>query len=373
MITTLFVTRGSGSAWQAEFLEFSFRKAEQSGRLVNLRALNGEGVGRLGRTAGAFATTSWAVHPFLRDEYPAYDVPAALLEWSLSEPEPTTLLVLPANAVFTTAVEVSVEPGNALGQAWEDLALDPEQPFGLGLEFAPLQAYSVQPANVQKGVRGPYVLHSSDLGSVAARWLEWTGLLRHSLAQASQIRQDSIAYGYLMAAAERGIGHEVHVLAADVGGTEDGSGNGERALLLYGAPVLDTNGNELWDPMSEDPLSFDGDPADASTADGRALLGLLAEFIAERQAPSQGPVPRRRENVIEGKVAGRLLVFAPGKTEGVSLDASDRMVWDLCDGVRSFSEILSLLQERRPWEGELEPQLRSRLESFETAGILHLT
>ena len=57
------------------------------------------------------------------------------------------------------------------------------------------------------------------------------------------------------------------------------------------------------------------------------------------EPPSGHMVPRRMDGILECELSGELLLHVPGGSAAVTLNASARAVWELCDGHRSLEII----------------------------------
>jgi hypothetical protein len=64
------------------------------------------------------------------------------------------------------------------------------------------------------------------------------------------------------------------------------------------------------------------------------------------EPPSSQIVPRRAAGVLECQLSEELLLYLPGGSAAVALNASARAVWELCDGRRSLGAIAADLAQR---------------------------
>jgi hypothetical protein len=64
------------------------------------------------------------------------------------------------------------------------------------------------------------------------------------------------------------------------------------------------------------------------------------------EGDSEHAVPRRAAGVIECALPDELLLHLPGSAVAITLNASARAVWELCDGRRSLAAIAGALAER---------------------------
>ena len=55
--------------------------------------------------------------------------------------------------------------------------------------------------------------------------------------------------------------------------------------------------------------------------------------------------PRRAVDVVTSEVLDELVAYAPASSQAVSLNASARAIWELCDGTRTLDQICAELSE----------------------------
>jgi hypothetical protein len=61
--------------------------------------------------------------------------------------------------------------------------------------------------------------------------------------------------------------------------------------------------------------------------------------------PSSSPKPRHVDGVVASEVLDELVAYSPASSQAVSLNASARAIWELCDGSRTVDDICDELSE----------------------------
>ena len=178
MIFTVFVAgNGPANEWRAQLLEYSWRRLRQPGELVRLTpARSGETL-PTHLTARVVRALPWNPHPYTGDPYPGYETPAALMEWLFREKIDGTVVLLGSQNVFQHPIRQEASRRKVRAMSWPDLPRG-EGPFGLSEEFRFLECYCVNRELALPPVRPPFIVHSSDLRRIAARWLELTAIIR---------------------------------------------------------------------------------------------------------------------------------------------------------------------------------------------------
>ncbi|MCK5717795.1 MAG: PqqD family protein [Thiomargarita sp.] len=74
------------------------------------------------------------------------------------------------------------------------------------------------------------------------------------------------------------------------------------------------------------------------------------------------------------KFDNELLLYHPAKTQAVYLNETAALIWNLCDGQRTFLDIQILLQEAYPEMSHQIPQdLNTTLEQLVQQGVIELS
>jgi len=242
---------------------------------------------------------SWTHHPYLDDTHPAYNVPAALLEWLLREPVEASILLLDSGSVLRQAVSGEAVEGAPLAQSWDAFPTG-DGPFDLPQDYRALQAYCVKRDLRLPKVRLPMLIHSRDLLKICPRWLELIGILRSTRAGDAGSDAHVLYLALAVAAAEYELEVAPRDMAREIMPADSGS--------AYAAYV---------------------NAFDAACATG-SQLGALR--------------PRRRPGVRQACVLDRYYLELGSSARLMSLNVSASAIWKLCDGQRSLEEIIGALQ-----------------------------
>jgi len=369
MIITVFVTTHSArDQWRAELLEQSWIQCGQEGELVRLVACPANASLPLHSVARLVRTRPYSPHPYLPDTFPGYNLPAALFEWLVTEEVDATLLLLELESVLVQPINEEVVAGGARGNRWPVWPAG-QGPFGLAEPYRKLGDYGVNRELKPAKVQFPVLIHSAELRKMAARWLEWTGLIRSTIHLPQGSVLDAHKLAYALAAAEYRIPHKVEKLA-----TVSSDRKADKAVMDYSLPVESPAGKIIWDPETYQPWSRP-QVAQARAGAGRQFLSYLDDCISQRE--SGGLLaklrPRRRYGVREGRMPDRMMLEIPGVSEPLQLNASASAIWQLCDGQSSLAEIVALLRKQfeAPIEVLCEDVERTAIE-FRSRGAVQL-
>jgi hypothetical protein len=353
--------------WQAELLEYSWRRTRQTGELVRLVAVGaGEPLPRH-RHARVLGTLPWSPHPYTGDDFPAYNRAASVLEWLFRERIDGTVLLLDPDCILRAPVQMEMRPGQALATPWPELHLSDEEPFGLGPDFAFLHRFCVNRSLAIRPVTLPILIHSHDLRRIAVRWLELTGIIRCERQADLVANADLIAYA--IAAAEAEVAHEVGEL-----GMHALAGSNDAPIVSYRDAIRSGRGEIVWDKRTYAPWEKP-EPARARPGPGRELLLVLEEFAEQRESGSELRLlhPQRRKGVREARVLDRMLLEIPDRPGSLALNASAAAIWELCDDQRNLAEITGALEARfGASPGSLRRDVESAVDHLESVGALHL-
>jgi PqqD family protein of HPr-rel-A system len=81
--------------------------------------------------------------------------------------------------------------------------------------------------------------------------------------------------------------------------------------------------------------------------------------------------PRRAADVVTSEVLDELVAYAPASSQAVSLNASARAIWELCDGTRTLDEICSELAEEAGVAPEaLRGDVTGAIDRFRELGLV---
>jgi len=340
MIITVFVTTHSArDHWRAELLEQSWIQCGQAGELVRLVASPANATLPLHSVAHVARTLPYDPHPYLADQFPGYNLPAALFEWLITEAVDATLLLLDLDSVLVKPFAKEVGTGEALGNPWQRWPAG-EGPFGLAEPYRKLADYCVNPQLKPARVQFPVLIHSTDLRKMAARWLEWTGLIRSTIRLPQGSALDAHKLAYTLAAAEYHIPHKAQKLATVSSDRKVGT-----AVLDYSLPIETPAGKIVWDAETYQPWSRP-DMTQARAGAGREFLSYLDNYISQRESGVLLKMlrPRRCYGVREAHMPDRMMLEIPGAAEPLQLNASASAIWKLCDSQRSLADIVEQLQ-----------------------------
>jgi hypothetical protein len=81
--------------------------------------------------------------------------------------------------------------------------------------------------------------------------------------------------------------------------------------------------------------------------------------------------PRQAENIVTSEVFDELVAYAPSSSQAVSLNASARAIWELCDGSRTFDEICAELAEAAGVPADaLRTDVATAIDKFHELGLV---
>jgi hypothetical protein len=376
MIHTVFCTSSSDAVqWQAELLEFSWRRVRQPGELVRLVAADSGGLLPNHRLAHVVPTLRWSPHPYTGDRYAGYQQIASLLDWLLQEGVDGTVLLVEPHCVFRAPIEREVAPGHAVASAWSGLPRVDLTPFALGADYQFLERFCVNRSLVPPAVTLPLLIHSSDLRRIAPRWLELTGILREELRGKPIDASDADRIAYAVAAAEAEVEHEVQELVLESADRSTRhAAEGGAPILSYREPIESQDGRVLFDRRRY--LAWQTPEAlDAATPAARELLAMLADFAGRREQGGDLAVlrPVRRVGVREARVLDQMVLDVPSRADSLSLNPSASAIWQLCDGHRTLYDIACELEARFGVpSGGLHADVEATAEFLQKMGSLEL-
>jgi peptidyl serine alpha-galactosyltransferase len=246
---TVFSTDGSlYQRWQADLLAYSYRKVDQPGPLTRLYSAWNTPSTFDGQT---FQTEPYSPHPTTNDDYPPYNRIGALLSWlKLSSPPEETLLILDPDCIFITAFDEAVECGRPIAQ-WI-AHLDTSRPKNAEL----LKRHGFREESVQlMGI--PLLIHREDLRVVLPLWMEKTEEIRNDPISRELSGWVAEMWGYVFAAAQLGLRHELRFLAHK----NDEDESDKLPFIHYCHPSASARGQwqwhkwlyRAWDPVPEPP------------------------------------------------------------------------------------------------------------------------
>ncbi len=373
MIYTVFSTSLSPYMdWQSELLEYSWNRVGQPGELVRLVATDGSRRLPQHRHARSVATEPWQIHPVTGDDYAPYNKPASLLEWLRKEEPEGTVLLLDPDCVFRAPVRREVPEGKPVAQRWVGIShTEGEDGFGLGPRFGFLESHGVRARVPAQLGMIPKLIHTRDLGRIAARWLELTALVRQEVTDREGRRMwESDMYGYAIVAAEAGLVHELASLGICTNWPPDDAP--DAPIIHYCQAIQGQRGEFLWSKHRYRPWDRVPPPEQARLDYGRDLLALLSRHVNRRAGAELAEArPRQRRGVRELDDAGELALRVPGSNRELALNGAARRIWQLCDGVTTVAEMARALErDYASGDGELYEALTEALASLEETGVL---
>ncbi|MEL6817525.1 MAG: PqqD family protein [Pseudomonadota bacterium] len=365
--------------WQADLLEYTWKRVGQPGQLVRLVATNDPQNLPRQQYARCFATTPWNTHPRTGDNYPIYNKPASLLEWLYAEKPEGTVLFMDPDCVFRRAVTQRVAPGSPVSQNWVDLHLLPASktnPFGLSERFWFLHKHCADVELQGDAVMIPTLIHTSDLRKICARWLELCSFVREFYRYENGERVwESDMFAYVVACAEYGIRHE----KADLGicTNWDAETMPDSPIIHYCQSIHDLNDRVIFNKHQYAPWQLVDVSVEPRHYYGRDLVQLINAKAQEMTGvspsiPSYGR-PNKGEHVKEGRVLDDLLLAIPAQEKSLWLNSSGKLIWDLCDGDSTVEEISSTISARFDVGPDLAAQqVGALLGQLRTIGFIEL-
>jgi len=351
MFYTVFSTNLSPRMqWQADLLEFSWKRVGQDGELIRLVVTSDPNNLPAQKHARCVATTPWDADLENGEADPICNKPASLLEWVYRDKPEGTVLLLDPDCIFRAPVTKRAAPGFPAAQNWVDLKLgepSPESPFGMGARFSFLNEHCARTDLSIAPVRAPTLIHTSDLRRIAARWFELCRVIRNSdRDEASHPGRAGNMFAYLVACAEYGLQHE----PVSLGTCADGNAADvpDAPIVHYRQPIFGKDGKTIFDKHTYQPWSR-VDTAVEFERD-RDIVTLINECV-DGQVGLDAPAPVNSrpeccEGIMEGRVLDDLLLERPEDGASLWLNSSGKAIWEFCDGSRTIEEIAVQLGTR---------------------------
>lgn len=203
-VHTVFSVDGSlYQRWQADLLAYSHRKVNQPGPLTRLYSAWDTPPPFDGQTHH----TKPYSHSITGDHYPPFNRIMALRHWMRNfPPQEETLLLLDPDCIFLTAYDESVERGQPVTQPIS--YMNPAITDNAEL----LKRHGFKPEAVQ-AIGIPTLIHRDDLAVLVPLWVEKTHEIRSDPISRELVNWISEMWGYVFAAAQLGLRHELRDLA----------------------------------------------------------------------------------------------------------------------------------------------------------------
>lgn len=81
--------------------------------------------------------------------------------------------------------------------------------------------------------------------------------------------------------------------------------------------------------------------------------------------------PRQLPGVVTSEVLDELVAYSPATSQAVSLNASARAIWELCDGTRTVDDICDELSEAAGMPADaLRADVTTTVDRFNELGLL---
>jgi hypothetical protein len=238
--------------WQCEFLEYSWKRAGQSGELIRLvtcsdnTPLPRHRHARVVRMAAPSERTGG---------YLAFERLFVLQDWLRLEQPQGTVLILDPDCAFRGRIEKEAQPGAPIAQHWVDHRAKP-----------PLQAAT-----------WPALIHTGDLERLLPGWINFTGAIHASVG-----RWESDMFGFVTAAAVLGMRFSLDTVAAFINWPDEVVG--EAPIVHYCQDVVSAGGEVLWSKRAYRPWGDVPGVEEAKHSYCRDLLAILNEYAALRRA-----------------------------------------------------------------------------------------
>ena len=372
MIYTVFCTGDSPYwQWQAELLEYSWKKVGQAGALVRLITTDQQQQLPRHQYAKSVATRPTAGQS--GNSLETGDVAAAVLTWLDSDWPCGTVLLLDADTIFRAPLQREVSRGNPVSQPWTGLSC--RQGNGSsrpGADFAFLSKYSQTTEGNLPPVTLPMLIHTADLHRIVDRWLELSQLIRENATSLpDETVRDSDKLAYIIAAAEIGLQHELDDLCV---ATSTASTDTTRvSLVSQRQPIKNRIGETIWSRSTYVPWTPVHETSEIEYTHEREFINTIREFIDEMdQNESYLAVPlRRRQGVLECRLGDEWMLEYRGSQNQVWLNQTAQIIWELCDGTRTQLQITNELRRRFPdAESSLDADVNTTVKQFITERVL---
>ena len=254
--------------WQADLLAYSHRKVNQPGPLTWLYSGSSTPPPFDGQV---FQTRPYSPHPRTGDIYPPYNRIGALTEWlELSPPAEETLLILDPDCIFITPFDEPAERGRPVAQPV--FYLHPAEMNNSKL----IKRQGYKPDSLDL-VGIPLLIHRDDLRALLPAWMQKTEEIRNDPISRDVIDWIAEMWGYVFAAAELGLRHELRDLARWQ--TEDRTGV-PFIHYCYGSESIEEPWS--WNKRAYKPWETVPRPPRDVSDSSLAFISLLNEF-AEKQ------------------------------------------------------------------------------------------
>jgi len=244
--------------WQCRLLEYTWKRAAQSGELLRLV------------TCAADVTLPSHTHarvcrvdpqPGQTMGYKAFERLFALQQWLERERPRGTVLILDPDCVFRRAIDQPVEAGTPRAQHWVDYRCESE---------------------LTQAATWPMLIDAGDLQALLPSWISFTAAVYRATH-----RWESDMYALVSAASVGGLRFSLDAVGAYVGWPDELVG--QAPIVHYCQDVVDDEGRTIWAKRSYRPWDAVPNASRAKLAYCRDLLSLVNEHaLLQRQTRAPG-------------------------------------------------------------------------------------
>ena len=265
--------------WQCELLEHSFELVSQPGQLVCLCSASeneGDTPTRASSLAQVVALPSYMHDPDTGDFWGIANKFMSLREW-ISEPSlDGSVLLLDPDMVFLHAVELSVQPGQVIGQRWNDAGI------GASDIFDKYCRRNRERITDDSAFMYPYLMHVSDIRRTMDRYVELCQTIRRE-----ENKWESDMFALVIVAAE----FELEVSTRQLGVCNNWVPHNQLAtpLVHFPSPFRAASSESIW--FKQDftastetrPCTLELVPDRAQSRAEHAVLSTLRNFINQQK------------------------------------------------------------------------------------------
>jgi hypothetical protein len=256
--------------WQAELLDYSFKKVKQPGTLIRLCSEDGRYPGRrvpLSRAGHTIGTPNFSrLTPEI--DWPVMNKPGALkwfFEHTLFHDE-DTLIFLDPDMIFTKAWNPAVTRGSVYGQKWKGYSKDYCQRTSVQPELCP--------TSDDECVMYPFAIKAGDMKRISGD-IEYFSRKGH--LKCDSWMADMSAFVTAMVKDGLSVQTEENIGLCN---NWDNSDDEEAPIMHYCQPIKDKEGKGIWHKRKYKAWDAPPDSAAATNRVDREVLKMLHEHIA---------------------------------------------------------------------------------------------
>ncbi len=187
------------------------------------------------------------------------------------QPHDETIVLLDPDFVYLRSIETGVQPGHPCAQMTG--YIDP-------LYYPTLIERHCRRPDAIQPIGWPVIIHRTDLAALTPLWIAKTEAIRNDEVVRADAGWITDMWGYVFAAAELGISHELDYLAATQMDQRD-----DTPFIHYCYESESPSGTWRWEKRWYEPAGRIPEPPDDVPLASRALIEIVNEWLDSRASP----------------------------------------------------------------------------------------